>query len=162
MTSLCMIPFWKKQKRNVYVEMVLITFTERIGNDNFIYQHDKAPVYTSKYTKRWLHEKELFSRFESHRKSQGNNCKKISCIAGNIIPLVNYQSIEKHYKICTNYQYGNSDEVIVNFHFVYLKSVLALQRVCILSSVKLYFYVIFIFVTSFNDIFDYINYIFLY
>lgn len=51
----------------------LITFTERIADDNFIYQHDNVPIYTSKRTKRWLHEKEyqgfnmtsLFPRLEN-------------------------------------------------------------------------------------------------
>lgn len=82
--------------------MVLITFTERIADDNFIYQHDNAPIYTSKRTKRWLHQKEcqgfnmtsLFPRLEFHRKSLGANCKKISCIAGNIIPLENYPNVD--------------------------------------------------------------------
>lgn len=76
-----------EKKRIIYVEMVLITFTERIGDDNFIYQHDNGPVYMPKRTKRWLHGKEyqgfnmasLFPRFEFHRKSLGNNCRKISC-----------------------------------------------------------------------------------
>lgn len=60
--------------------MVLIAFTEVIGNGNFIYQHDNAPVHTSRHTRRMAG---LFLGFESH--------KKFTPIAGNIIPLVNYQ-----------------------------------------------------------------------
>lgn len=41
------------------LEMVLIPFTEEIEDDNFIYQHDNAAVHASKYTKQWLHQKDI-------------------------------------------------------------------------------------------------------
>lgn len=40
---MCMIPFWKNWKRNIYAEMILIPFAEVIEDDNFIYQNDNAP-----------------------------------------------------------------------------------------------------------------------
>lgn len=87
-----MMPLWKIYERDIYVKMVLIAFTEAIEDGNFIYQYDNAPVHTSRYTRRMAG---LFLGFESH--------KKCTPIAGNITPLVNYQtltSIEKEgYKI---------------------------------------------------------------
>lgn len=46
---MCMIPFLKNWKRNIYVEMILIPFTEVIEDDNFIYQNDNAPVYALRH-----------------------------------------------------------------------------------------------------------------
>lgn len=47
-----MIPFWRNWKRNMYVEIILIPFTEVIEDDNFIYQNDNAAVHALRHTYR--------------------------------------------------------------------------------------------------------------
>lgn len=59
LTGLHMIPFGENWKRNMCVEAILIPFTEKIEDNNFICEHDHGPViYTSRQTKLSLKRKE--------------------------------------------------------------------------------------------------------